>query len=200
MKRSLIVTLALAGLAGGCDTPPDETETTANNIVVGAETPVNTRNMLLLAKAAICGPEIWGPGVGGFPFASKKATINNFDGTITFAAGQLSHIINFWPDDQIYYTIPYEGGMPKKPDIQITHGGVAAWLKVIANVVDLLGLNKIKIDKEVHEFQPDKLPEIATGISLIVQGKGWEAQAAAIIDLIGVTATKGNMICSFQIL
>jgi hypothetical protein len=204
MRRSFFIPMALFALVTACEPPDDSTETTNSNIRIGEETPVNTRNMLLLAKAAICGPGIWGPGVGGFPFEARKATINTFDGQVTFVAGHLNHIINFWPDDHMDYTIRYEDGKPQEPKIEITHGGVAAWLKVIADVVVFAGLDKMKIgegkDAETKELKPDKLAEIATSISHIVQGRGWEAQAAAEIDLIGWFATKGNMICSFDIL
>ena len=146
--------------------------------------------MMQAAKAAICGPEIKKLKVNGHEFTVKKATINRWAGKTTFVAGQLSHHLRFRADDQIFYTIAYDGmGMPKAPEVRIDRGGVASWFSVLSNSVILFGATKVKIGPIMFELKPEKLPEIATQISKLVEGAGWEAQAAAVINFVSFAAT-----------
>jgi hypothetical protein len=142
------------------------------------------------AKAAICGPEIKKHKINGHRFNVKQATINTWDGRTTFVGGQLSHVLRWRFDDQIYYTIPYSSeGMPNEPNIEIDHGGVAAAFQLIADWIILWGGNKLKLpDHGEWELSPEKLPEIATEISHLAQGRSWEIQAAATINFIGLAA------------
>jgi hypothetical protein len=207
ITRRLAVAVAVVLLgAGGCDVAPEGSE----GIGDGTSNPgieqmsqawsrTSAGNMMYLAKGALCGQKMWGPGVNGHAFASHPATVNVYDGRTEFVAGQLSHILNWRPDDQIYYTIPYEGGMPKKPEITISRGGVASWFKIIADSIKLLGIDEVEIPGiGKKKINPEKAAEIATGISHLVEGRGWEAQAAAVINLIGLYAQVPGMICSMS--
>jgi hypothetical protein len=86
--------------------------------------------------------------------------------------------------------------MPSEPNIEIDHGGVAAALDLISDWIILWGATKISIPGGGDiDLAPEKLPEIATALSHLTQGRSWEIQAAAAINFIGVAATMPVM-CS----
>lgn len=147
--------------------------------------------LLKTAEAAICGPERKGISLNGHDFNVKEATIGvdaRTDLTIV-AAGQISHRLRLVPDDQIYYTINYKNGVPDPAKTRVDRGGFAAYLDLIADAMQFVGLAKLKIAGTEISLKPEKLPEIATELSKLVHGSGWEEQAAAMVAFIGVAAT-----------
>jgi hypothetical protein len=152
--------------------------------------PDDSEKLVTAAQAAICGPEYKDLSVNGHDFNVKEATVgmSPSDDTTAVVAGQISHRLGFGrPDDQIYYTINYKDGVPDEPKIRIDHGGVAGVLDIITDAISFGG-DKIEILGIELELNPEKLPEIATEISKLVEGGGWEEQATAMITVIGTAA------------
>jgi hypothetical protein len=146
--------------------------------------------LMAAARAAVCGPEIKKHQINGHRFNIKPATINRWEGRTTFVGGQISHHLRWRFDDQVYYTIPYsDEGMPSEPDIEIDNGGVAAAFDLIADWIILWGGTKVSLPGGGDiDLAPNKLPEIATEISHLAQGRSWQIQAAATINFIGLAA------------
>lgn len=140
--------------------------------------------------------------MNGHDFNVKRATVVHRDARNPSSAtgsvnGQLSHRLRARSDDQIYYTIPYdEKGVPKDAKVEIDRGGVAAIFHDLAGLFaplkDVLKIGDISLD-------PGKIYEAygnaSTAISKRVEGRGWEAQAAGIISLIGFTAAQRSLFC-----
>lgn len=148
--------------------------------------------LLMAAQAAICGPELKGLSVNGHDFNVKEATIglDPRDPTTFVVAGQISHRLAVFSDDQVYYTINYKNGVPDETDIQIDHGGVASIVDVWIDAITFFGLVKIEIAEGTEfELSLERLPEIATEISNFFQESEWEYQVGAMIACIGVAAT-----------
>lgn len=143
------------------------------------------------AKAAVCGPELKGVSVNHHDFNVKKATIGKDSraNQTVVVSGQISHRLAWRPDDQIYYTINYKDGVPNPATLRIDRGGVAVVLDEIMDVITFAGLTNVDIFGTKISLKPEKLPEISTQLSKLVEGSGWEEQAAAIIAFIGITAT-----------
>ncbi len=110
---------------------------------LAAESAVHTTNTIRLIVGAdfgVCGHPDNRDGLyvklNGHEFWVHRASVVRDwatpDGKTSFVSGQISHILAWRLDDEIYYTItiPFQDGKPQKPDIQIDHGGVECPLRL----------------------------------------------------------------------
>ena len=167
-----------------------------------AEADDDSEKLVTAAQAAICGPEYKDLSVNGHDFNVKEASVgmSPWDDTTAVVAGQISHRLAVVSDDQVYYTINYKDGVPDAPNIRIDRGGVAAILDIITDAIVFAGLNSIEIAGNKRTLSPEKLPEIATELSKLIHGSGWEDQAAAMIAFIGIAATQPvDEVCAMDV-
>jgi len=79
--------------------------------------------------AALYGPEKKGLSIKGHGFNVKKLkSIVQIDDDTFLASGQISHCLNFRPDDQVYYRIFFRKNDVEDLSIQVNKGG---WDKVL---------------------------------------------------------------------
>lgn len=129
--------------------------------------------------------------LNGHEFWVHRATVvRDFAGKAAFVGGQISHKLAWRPDDQIYYQIPFQDGKAAMPMISIDHGGVSAFFEILPlEIIDSL---KMKIGGVEFGLDPDKIPEAVGEIGRIVEGRGWEGQAAALVAVTSLVATSPN--------
>lgn len=157
--------------------------------------------LIAAAQAAICGPGHDGLRLNGHDFNVKKATVGRQSTTdlTVVVAGQISHRLALRADDQIYYTVNYKNGVPDPGKIRIDRGGFAVYLDLIVDALKIVSLEKLTIAGTEFALNPEKLPEISTELSKLVEGSGWEEQAAAMIAFIGIAATQPeNEVCTLE--
>lgn len=104
--------------------------------------------------------------------------------------GQLSHHLGGKrPDDQIYYSIHYVNGVATSENIQIDHGGISAMAKVVLDAIPI-SIDEIRLGVVTVKLNLQNIPQVITEISKIVEGRGWEGQASAIITFSSILASK----------
>ena len=125
--------------------------------------------------------------------ASSAGNVTDGEKVVSIT-GQISHCLKRRKGDQIYCTVPFVDGKCSKPEIQIDHDGVAAVFALISEPIQVLDLKKVALGGIELDFDlnPERIADLATGISRLVEGRGWEGQAAAIIEYASLLAPQRN--------
>jgi hypothetical protein len=149
---------------------------------------MSAQQLKTIAKHILLGPDKKNLHLNKHEFNIKKATVvKRPDGKVEYIAGQISHRLTARPDDQIYYKIKFVEGKAKDPEIEIDRGGVAAVLRSVLSVVDFAGTISIKGVELTPN--PQALANVATEVSKMVEGRGWEAQVGAMLAMVSMIAS-----------
>jgi hypothetical protein len=140
------------------------------------------------AKAIISGPAKKKLCIHHHQFRNitKGTIVRNPDGKVAYMTGKISHDLCCRPDDQIYYQVNY---LPDgQPDLQhmvtrTDRGGFSSLLNITTLPIKDL---KVQIGGKVLSLavtlDPQAPGKVAEAVSALVEGKGWEEQATAIIS------------------
>lgn len=142
--------------------------------------------LIKIAKHILLGPDKKNLHLNKHDFNIKAASVVvRPDGKTDYIAGQISHRLAMRPDDQIYYKIKFVDGMALDPILEVDRGGVASVLRTILSALTFdIGLKFGDI-----EIRPDKIADVATEVSKMVEGRGWEAQVAAMLAQVSMIAS-----------
>ncbi len=135
-------------------------------------------NLEIALNAALKGPEKKKIKLFNHEFNVKPVEIIT-SGNIKRATGQLSHVLAWRPDDQVYYTITKkDDGTIKGIKIKISRGGGASYIAALASITSdvLIG---VPIPSSSIESVSRKLGRILEG--------GWEDVAEYFIDMIALS-------------
>lgn len=142
----------------------------------------------ITSKVILQGPERKKFKIGGrhrFNIKPGNLVRHPLHGMVVSLSGQISHCLRFRPDDQVYYTVKFTDGMPSlPPDIGIDRGGIA---NVVKTMISMIAIDEVSVFG--IKISPKNLPSIATEISKIVEGRGWEGVVAAIITHAALVAS-----------
>ena len=148
------------------------------------------------AKAILFGPKKPGSCLNEHIFRNiKRATIvRDPDGKIVSMTGKFSHHLGWRPDDQIYYTVNFIDGTTglRQPDldhkiVEYDGGGWSSIVQIVLTPVDGLqialpgGVAKLTINAE-------NVSAVARGVSRLIEGRGWQTQADALISFAALYA------------
>jgi hypothetical protein len=163
-----ITALPVLGYAKDCPNPASEVLVKAGKAILSGPT-----------KQQLC--------INDHQFVNvKQATlVRGPDGKMVSMTGKMSHQLRARPDDQIYYTVNFVNGVPdlKNAKISIDRGGVAALIKLIASPLEtvIVAVSGVRLNLQ-------DTSKVASKISRLVEGRGWEWQAEAMIDYAAVYA------------